>query len=125
MLFLLIRVVDSCSRVCLFVRARALCACAHISVSVFVYSPFPARDFLETSLISHQILHFILTQKVFDPRVKESTLALSHTHTERERERERKKTSLVYNLRGRAYLVFSSFCLFLGKRVCVQITVER
>ena len=99
-----------CMRVLIRPRAHEGRARAHISVSVFVaLSRERFFDFPETSL---------LPNFTFYPH---TTLALTHTQKERETER----TSLVYNLRGRAYLVFSSFCLFLGKRVCVQITVER
>jgi hypothetical protein len=38
---------------------------------------------------------FILTQKVIDPRVKESTLALTHTQKERETHREREHLSYI------------------------------
>ena len=92
-----------------FVRARA-----HISVSVFVaLSRERFFDFPETSL-------YILSSYK-----RSSILELKRARSRSLTHRKRERTSLVYNLRGRAYLVFSSFFLFLGKRVCVQITVER
>jgi hypothetical protein len=114
---------------CVFIRAQVagvFCCVLTFSVLVLV-SPFPRVsdffDFPETSLIFTTF--YPLKQKVIDLRVKDSTRAHTHTRTKREREREReKRTSLLYNLRGRVYLVFSSFCLFLWKRVCVQITVR-
>ena len=92
----------------LLIHALALClfvACAHISVVVFVVFALSARDliFPKRRFYKFYILSSNKRSSIFELKRPRSR---ARAHTERKREQ---NISHLYNLRGRVYLVFSSF----------------